>query len=51
VAVGRRGICFATCRGLLADAVLLDVPSHTHLGYRMGGDPVEAVYKAGERVV
>jgi imidazolonepropionase len=37
--------------GLLADAVLLDVPSHTHLGYRMGGDPVEAVYKAGERVV
>jgi imidazolonepropionase len=36
--------------GLLGDAVLLDVPSHTHVGYRMGGEPVKAVFKRGQRV-
>lgn len=36
--------------GALGDAVLLDFPSHEHLGYRMGGDPVRAVVKEGQLV-
>lgn len=36
--------------GCKADAVLLDAPSHRHLGYRVDGPPVEAVFKDGERV-
>jgi imidazolonepropionase len=37
--------------GCKADAVLLDVPSHEHVGYRVNGAPVEAVWKDGEQVV
>lgn len=36
--------------GAIGDAVLLDVPSHEHLGYRLGGDPVRAVVKDGRLV-
>jgi imidazolonepropionase len=36
--------------GCVADAVLVDVPSHEHVGYRVDGPPIEAVVKAGERV-
>lgn len=36
--------------GLLADLVVLDLPGHEHLGYRMGGLPVRAVVKEGELV-
>lgn len=34
--------------GLLADLVVLDVPSHEHIGYRMGQAPVRAVVKEGK---
>ncbi len=37
--------------GLVGDAVVLDVPSHTWLGYRFGADPVRYVIKDGQRVV
>lgn len=36
--------------GLAADAVLLDVPSHEHIGYRMGPAPVRCVVKDGQVV-
>jgi imidazolonepropionase len=34
-------------KGLVGDLVVLDVPGHEHVGYRMGGDPVRAVVKDG----
>ncbi len=34
--------------GLIGDAVLLDVPSHKHIGYRLPSPPVRAVVKGGE---
>lgn len=37
--------------GLVGDAVVLDVPSHTWLGYRFGADPVRHVVKDGELIV
>lgn len=36
--------------GLRADLVVLDLPGHEHIGYRMGGCPVRAVVKDGELV-
>ncbi len=37
--------------GLVGDAVVLDMPSHTWLGYRFGADPVRHVVKDGQLVV
>lgn len=37
--------------GLVGDAVVLDMPSHTWLGYRFGADPVRHVIKDGALVI
>ena len=46
-AVGRGDEVGTVERGKLADLLVLDAPSYHHLGYRMGGDLVEAVVKRG----
>ena len=46
-AVGRGEQVGTIERGKLADLLVLDAPSYHHLGYRMGGDLVEAVVKRG----
>lgn len=46
-AVGRGDDVGTVERGKLADLLVLDAPSYHHLGYRMGGDLVEAVVKRG----
>jgi imidazolonepropionase len=37
--------------GCVADLVVLDAPSYTHIPYRPGWNPVAMVLKGGERVV
>lgn len=37
--------------GKLADIAIMDVPDHSHLPYRFGGNPVQMVIKAGKVVV
>ncbi len=46
-AVGRGDEVGSLERGKLADLVVLDAPTYHHLGYRLGGDLVEAVVKRG----
>ncbi len=46
-AVGRGEDVGTIERGKLADLLVLDAPSYHHLGYRIGGDLVEAVVKRG----
>ncbi len=50
-AVGMEGEVGSLEPGKAADLVLLDLPDYRHLGYRMGGNPVAAVYVEGRRVV
>ncbi len=46
-AVGRGDEVGSLERGKLADLLVLDAPTYHHLGYRLGGDPVQAVVKRG----
>ena len=46
-AIGRGDDVGTIERGKLADLLILDAPTHYHLGYRMGGDLAEAVIKRG----
>ncbi len=46
-AIGRGDQVGTIERGKLADLLVLDAPTHHHLGYRIGGDLAEAVIKRG----
>jgi imidazolonepropionase len=46
-AIGRGDEIGTIERGKLADLLILDAPTHHHLGYRIGGDLAEAVVKRG----
>lgn len=46
-AIGRGDEVGTLERGKLADLLVLDAPTHHHLGYRIGGDLAEAVIKRG----
>ena len=46
-AIGRGDEVGTLERGKLADLLVLDAPTYHHLGYRLGGDIVEAVVKRG----
>lgn len=46
-AIGRGAEGGTLAPGMLADVVLLRVPSFRHLGYRVGGNPVARVVKRG----
>ena len=46
-AVGRAGDVGSLEPGKQADLLVLDIPSHRHLGYRIGGNAVRTVVKRG----
>jgi imidazolonepropionase len=46
-AIGRGDEVGSIERGKLADLLVLDAPTHHHLGYRLGGDLAKAVVKRG----
>jgi imidazolonepropionase len=50
-AVGREGDVGSLEPGKQADVLILDLPSWHHLGYRLGGNAVEAVVKKGRVIV
>ena len=50
-AIGLSGQVGSIEPGKKADIVVLDVPSHEHVGYRLGANLVRYVVKAGELVV
>lgn len=49
-AIGRAEEIGSLEPGKIADVLVLDVPSHRHLGYRLGGNVVETVIKRGRIV-
>ena len=46
-AVGRASDVGSLEPGKRADLLVLDIPSHRHLGYRIGGNVVRTVVKSG----
>ncbi len=50
-AIGREGDVGCLEPGKQADVLILDLPSWHHLGYRLGGNAVEAVVKKGRVIV
>lgn len=47
-ALGREEAVGSLVPGLRADLLVLDLPSHEHLAYRLGGNPVATVIKDGQ---
>jgi imidazolonepropionase len=50
-AVGRAAEVGSLEKGKKADALILDIPNHSFLGYRFGTNLVSKVIKEGELVV